>query len=183
MAIPLASTIPDNGIHSLDPLPRGRGLRLSGSLSKVSRTQSAIASGSALISVGAYGELCPLTRGVKRWWSRNVEGDVGTSYRRESRLHGNHDLRSDQFRALHHRLALALALTQHYLNRHLPTYSLAPQLPVPSPCRPLVSHVSSALCRFRVAHAHKCTSAQESASKSSLPHICVDQADSYTAQV
>jgi hypothetical protein len=42
--LPFDKTMPASGTHSLEPSLRGRGLRLSGSWSKVARTQSAMAS-------------------------------------------------------------------------------------------------------------------------------------------
>jgi hypothetical protein len=50
--LPFDKTMPASGTHSLEPSLRGRGLRFSGSCSKVARTQSAIAFGSAVILLG-----------------------------------------------------------------------------------------------------------------------------------
>jgi hypothetical protein len=50
--LPPDKTMPARGTHSLDPSVRGRGLRFSGSWSKVASTQSAIALASSVMVAG-----------------------------------------------------------------------------------------------------------------------------------
>lgn len=59
--MPLDKTMPARGTHSLAPSWRGRGLRFSGSWSKAARTQSAMASASTVMVLGAE---CGVWHGV-----------------------------------------------------------------------------------------------------------------------